>query len=234
MFEEIVSLDRGAPGNEQQEKGEIAMRSTLKGTILGAAAAGLLFAPLASASQVEDQLQSMQDRMSQMEEQLQATHDDLRAANERADHQATVIRDAGLEDERSATSALSSFLSDTEFYGWVNSSYTLNTHLKGGSGKIGGQNSAVNGPTAGPPVFIGNGNVASSPMHGDNMTFQVNQAWIGMDNAATADSRAGFHMDLLFGSDANAGGLNGFGCDTGADDTWATASTGIVTNVGGF
>ena len=131
MFEEIVSLDRGAPGNEQQGKGEIAMRSTLKGTILGAAAAGLLFAPLASASQVEDQLQAMQDRMSQMEEQLQATHDDLRAANERADHQATVIRDAGLEDERSATSALSSFLSDTEFYGWVNTSYTLNTHLSG-------------------------------------------------------------------------------------------------------
>ncbi|MFP6580689.1 MAG: outer membrane beta-barrel protein, partial [Myxococcota bacterium] len=213
MFEEIVSLDRGAPGNEQQGKGEIAMRSTLKSTILGAAAAGLLFAPLASASQVEDQLQSMQDRMSQMEEQLQATHDDLRAANERADHQATVIRDAGLEDERSATSALSSFLSDTEFYGWVNTSYTLNTHSKGSSAGINGQN---------------NGAAVSSvaPMHGDNMTFQVNQAWIGMDNAATADSRAGFHMDLLFGSDANSFG--GFGCD-GATGNGSTNSVCVFT-----
>ena len=187
------------------------MRSTLKGTILGATVAGLLLAPqMAAATSVEEQLQAMQDRMAQMEEQLQATHDDLQSANERVESQAGIIREAGLEDDRSASSGLSSFLSDTEFYGWVNASYTLNTHMDGGSGSIDFQN-------------IGNGlpsTVAGS--HPQNMSFSVNQVWIGMDNAATADSRAGFHVDLMFGSDANDPHLQGFGCGS------------EVNNFGGF
>ena len=126
------------------------MRSTLKGTILGATVAGLLLAPqMAAATSVEEQLQAMQDRMAQMEEQLQATNGDLQSAHERVESQAGIIREAGLEDDRSATSALSSFLSDTEFYGWVNTSYALNTHMRGGSSGIGTQNSTSNptGPT---------------------------------------------------------------------------------------
>jgi len=178
------------------------MRSTLKGTIVGATLAGFLLVPQwAGATSVEEQIQAMQDRMAQMEEQLQATSENLQTANERVEEQATVIRDAGLADDRSSTSALSSFLSDTEFYGWVNASYTLNPHLKGGSADLGNQN-------------VGQGIATVAGGHPANMSFAVDQVWFGMDNAATADSRAGFHVDLLFGS--NAGNIGGFGCDGAA------------------
>ena len=49
------------------------MRSTLKGTILGATVAGLLLAPqMAAATSVEEQIQAMQDRMAHARRKLEA------------------------------------------------------------------------------------------------------------------------------------------------------------------
>jgi hypothetical protein len=189
------------PGTDQQQKRVIAMRTTWNSKVIGAVAASFLLVPmLATASSVEDQLNQMQDRMGQLEDQLRATNDELTVANDRADEQAGVIERAGLADENSGVSSLSSFLSDTDFYGWVNASYMANTHSAHSAG-INGQNTGV-------------ANIASVPMpnYPDNQTFKVNQVWFGMDNAATADSRGGFHVDLFYGADAGEAHLNGFGC----------------------
>ena len=192
------------------------MRTTWKSKVLGASVASLLLVPLlATAETVEDQLNQMQDRMAHLEDQLRATNDQLTDANSRVDEQAGVIERAGLADENSGLSALSSFLSDTDFYGWVNTSYTLNTHVRNDGG-IQGQN-------------IGGAIVNAMPNQPDNMTFRVNQVWFGMDNAATADSRGGFHVDLLFGADADEAHLNGFGCGNKDLSGGATDSLCVLT-----
>ena len=169
------------------------MRSTWK--VLGAAASLVLVPQMVAADTIEEQMELMQQRMSQLEDQLQATNDDLSAANTRVEHQAQVMDDAGL-NEGGAVSALSSFLSDTDFYGWVNASYTQNVRNSSAANATGGANA--------PPLFYRN----------DNMTFSVNQVWFGMDHASTEQSRAGFHIDMLFGADARFGG-NGSGAPSG-------------------
>ena len=189
------------------------MRTTWNSKVIGAVAASFLLVPmLATASSVEDQLNQMQDRMGQLEDQLRATNDELTVANDRADEQAGVIERAGLADENSGVSALSSFLSDTDFYGWVNASYTAQTHSGSGTRRGIGINGGV-------PNMVS----VPVPNYPDNQTFKVNQVWFGMDNAATADSRGGFHVDLFYGADAGEAHLNGFGCGnanvTGGGDT---------------
>ena len=162
------------------------MRSTWKVKVLGAAASLVLVPQLAAADSIEDQLEMMQQRMSQLEDQLQATNDDLQAANVRVEEQQVVLEEAGIGED-GAVSALSSFLTDTDFYGWVNASYTQG--LRGDSDSTLGQNT-------GGGSFLYKQN---------NMGFAVNQVWFGMDHASTEESRAGFHIDMLFGTDGGNG-----------------------------
>ena len=188
------------------------MRTTGKGTVLGAAVASLLLVPLlATAESVEDQLDQMQNRMAQLEDQLRWTNDQLTDAKARVDDQASAIERAGIADENSALSGLSSFLSDTDFYGWVNASYTVQTHSDHNA-NIRGQNSGSTQAPVGAGVPVNP--LASVPIPNvpHNMTFEVEQVWFGMDNAATADSRGGFHVDILFGDDAGGEHLRGYGC----------------------
>ena len=189
------------------------MRTTWNSKVIGAVAASFLLVPmLATASSVEDQLNQMQDRMAQLEDQLRATNDELTVANDRADEQAGVIERAGLADENSGVSALSSFLSDTDFYGWVNASYTAQTH-------------SGSGPNRGQGINSGAFGILSVPMpnYPDNQTFRVNQVWFGMDNAATADSSENDRPSVWVRADAGEAHLNGFGCGnanpTGGGDT---------------
>ena len=164
------------------------MRSTWK--VLGAAASLVLVPQMVAAdTTIEEQMELIQQRMSQLEDQLQATNDDLQAANTRVEEQQAVLDDAGIGED-GAVSALSSFLTETDFYGWVNTSYTQG--FRGDSGSALGQNF--------PPLFF----------HQDNMGFAVNQVWFGMDHASTEESRAGFHVDMLFGKDANLAGRGNF------------------------
>jgi len=152
-----------------------------------AAVASMMLVPqLAAASDVEAQLQQMQERMSQMEERLQATQDELETANTKVNEQQAVIREAGLEE--SEGNALSSFLQDTDFYGWVNTSYTVNLRGEHNDNLIGQNSGQFGGDTM--------------PFHADSNSFKVNQAWFGMDKTPTEDSRAGYHIDILFGADA--------------------------------
>ena len=52
--------------------------------------------------------------------------------------------------------------------------------------------------------------------HPNANTFEFNQAWIAIDKAATEDSRAGFHLDYVYGAVANAqrGNVTSDGDDT--------------------
>ena len=93
-----------------------------------------------------------------------------------------------LASEEESGSAVSSMLEDTDIGGWVAASYNYNFE---------GQHNGVTG-------------VANAPVssHTESNTFQLDQAWISIDNAATEDSRGGVHLDYEWGN-VNSGGLGG-------------------------
>jgi len=188
------------------------MRSSVK--ILVAAAATLLVAPqFAMADDVEDQLRLINERMGQLESQLQdtqgelqatqgelqATQDELQASTTAVAAQQELIEKAGLE--REAQSGLSAFLSQTQFDGFVAASYNYNfnspdtTQQEMGEGPLSstlgddGVNRGALGMTA--------------PLHPNHNTFQVDQVWFGMRKPATAESRGGWAVDLVWGVGAD-------------------------------
>ena len=192
------------------------MRSNVK--ILVAAAATLLVAPqLATADDIEEQLRLMNERLGQLESRLQEaegelqdTRGDLRAARDELDASATtvatqqeLIEKAGLD--RQAKSGLSAFLSQTEFSGLVAASYTYNFIGTDASRQETGYEGVLNG-TNGSSLYHGINRGAfglTAPLHPNNNTFQVDQVWFGMHKPATAESRGGWAVDLVWGVSAD-------------------------------
>ena len=84
--------------------------------------------------------------------------------------------------------SLSSMLENTSIGGWAAASYNYN--FEGFDGNS----------TAGANTLTGG--------YGDTNSFQVDQVWISIDNAATEDSRGGAHLDYQWGS-VNGAGLGG-------------------------
>ncbi len=170
---------------------------------LVAVAAGLWLAPqLATASSdFEEQLQAMQERMGQLEDKLQVQTDQLSAAERRVADQEKLIQASGVSQDATG-SALSRFLEMTEFGGNVAASYNYNFNNPGSSsGRVntggGGNLGVLAGTTA--------------PHHPKANTFQLDQLLFTMENPSTAESRAGFRVDLAYGISADA--LRGGGVD---------------------
>ena len=172
------------------------MRS-IRGRLALAASIPMLAPQLVHSEEVQVQLEQMNERISQLEQQLQATDDELQATSARAASQQEVIERAGLGEEAATRSALSRFLIETEFDGWVAASYWFNTNLpentdgSGVDGNIGNQRLG----------FDTDG--LSYRQRPDHNSFQVDQVWFKMSNAATPESRGGFGVDLVFGKTAD-------------------------------
>jgi len=182
--------------------------------ILVAAAATLLVAPqFAMADDIENQLRQMDERMGQLESQLQATQDELQASKTTVAAQQELIEKAGLE--REAKSGLSAFLSQTQFDGFVAASYTYNfigTDVTR-QWKYAGREGGTTGFGDYWYPFSGSGGVnngalgITAPLHPNNNTFQVDQVWFGMRKPATAESRGGWAVDLVWGVGADNQGM---------------------------
>ncbi len=168
------------------------MRSICKIVVI--AAMGLFLIPqLAAATDIEAQLELMQERMSQMEDRLQATSDQLASSSAQVEEQQQMIQAANLEDERRAKSGLSAFLEKTDINSWVATSYNYN--FKG----------ADDNPTMGTGGQNAGGSGLHMPGYPNSNTFQLDQFWLEIDKQATEESRAGFHVDLAAGTAIPAG-----------------------------
>ena len=164
-------------------------------TVLAALAATCWVAPqLAAAEDVEDQLRQMNERMAQMEKQLEATNEELAASKERVEDQQSLIQD--LDADREASSALSKFLSETEFSGLVAASYTFNFKALDNSAVGRNSGSTTSGENAG--VFG-----LTAPFHTNSNNFQVDQLAFRMKKAPTPESRGGWGASLAWGSSAD-------------------------------
>jgi len=160
------------------------MRSSLK-TFIAVAAAFLVVPSFASADDVGggDDLQDVISRMSNLEQQLQATNDALAASNAKVDQQQKMLSKLGTPSQSGPMLALSNFLSETTFEGWVAASYFYN----------------LNNPDSGRNIGSNAGTVGANPHHQNHNSFQVDQVWFSMSNEATNESRGGFEIDIVYG-----------------------------------
>src|SRR5262245_25756022 len=191
----LAGAGRQAPvGVGNNQRGGWRMRS--RWTILAAVAATCWVAPqLAVAEdQVEAQLRQMNERMAQMEQQLQATNEELAASKQQVQEQQGLIQD--MDKDREASSALSKFLSETEFSGLVAASYTFNFKRLDSSAVGRNANSTTSGENAG--VFG-----LTAPFHTNSNNFQVDQLAFRMKKTATPESRAAWGASLTWGSSAD-------------------------------
>jgi len=191
-----------------------------------AALATLAFSPsLAAATDtdVQQELQQMQNRMQQMEDKLQATNDQLDSANERVDEQSQLIEQSGLAETRGASNGLPGFLGQITVGGWVASSYFWN----------------INHPTSqtnpGYPTGLGMGgtnqgdNGAFYPLHPDANSFALDQVWFEVERPIDEENRAGFRLDTVYGKTGallNGGGPNNR--NTNLDDSSIYIEQGYV------
>jgi hypothetical protein len=160
------------------------MRSSLITFI--AVAAALLVAPsFASADDVGggDDLQEVLSRMSDLEQQLKATNDALAASSAKVDQQQKMLSKFETSEQSGPMLALSNFLSETTFEGWVSTSYFYN----------------FNNPDSGRNIGANAGTIGANPYHQNHNSFQVDQVWFSMSNEATAESRGGFEIDIVYG-----------------------------------
>ncbi|MCH8083257.1 MAG: outer membrane beta-barrel protein [Myxococcales bacterium] len=167
------------------------MRSSLNAFI--AIAAALLVVPsFASADDVGggDDLQEVISRMSDLEQQLKATNDALAASTAKVDQQQKMLSKLGPSNQSGLALALSDFLTETTFGGWVSASYFYNT----------------NNPNSGDSHDANQGfsrDGLGSAFHGDSNSFHVDEVWFEMQNKATPESRGGFQIDVLMGETAD-------------------------------
>ena len=160
------------------------MRSSLK-TCIAIAAALLVVPSFASADDVGggDDLQELLSRMSDLEQQLQATNDALAASSAKVNQQQKMLGKLGTSKQSGAMLALSDFLTETTFGGWVSGSYFYNT----------------NNPNSDNTVGANNGVIGANRFHPNSNAFQVDQVWFSMSNQATPESRGGFEIDIVYG-----------------------------------
>jgi hypothetical protein len=167
-------------------------------TILAAVAATCWVAPrLAAAEDVEEQLRRMSERMAQMEQQLEvtnqrleATSEELESSKERVAQQQAVIQE--IDAEREGSSALSKFLSETEFSGAVAASYSYNFNTLNDSAVGRNAYSTVTGENLG---VLG----LTAVSHQNSNNFQVDQLYFRMQKTPTPESRGGWGATVMYG-----------------------------------
>jgi hypothetical protein len=165
------------------------MRSSLK-SFIAIAAAVLVVPSFASADDMGggDDMQEVLSRMSDLEQQLRATNDSLAAANARVDQQQSMLSKMG--SSGSTMPALSDFITETTFGGWVSASYFYNT------------NNPHSDSTSGANLGSSRDGLANA-FHGNSNSFQVDEVWFEISNDATSESRGGFQIDVLMGHTAD-------------------------------
>jgi len=151
------------------------------------------------------------DRMERLEKSVDETE-------ARAVAQEEQIREAAQGEQRPGRNGLSAYLEATEISAWMATSYNVNfrnpdktTDTSGGlPAALNGTAGATNQGASRDPLFQALYGTAFNPFHPESNTFQLDQAWIGIDKAPTEQTRAGYRLDLAAGM-ANNGAAAGYG-----------------------
>ena len=144
---------------------------------------------------LREELARMGERLGELEEELDATREELRASQKRVDAQAERLARVDLASGEEESSGWARFLAETEFSGWVATSYVYNFNRPDAEG---GQNANIGNPDLG---VQSQGLVYA--FHPDDDRFELDQLWFSLHKPARPDSRGGFAVDIVFGQTAN-------------------------------
>jgi hypothetical protein len=136
-----------------------------------------MIAATASGEGLEKEVGELRDLVLELQDQVRTQQEEIAA-------QRSAPEETSPGESRASSSALSSFLEKTEFEGWVAASYFYNFNK---------------------PDDQHEGNDAiGNPFHANHNAFQFDEAWFAVDNAATAESPAGFHFEITYGATGGA------------------------------
>jgi len=178
----------------------------LRRALSGCLAAGLFVVPAAGAdTDVEAELQTMRDMVTQLQDVVAEQQIQIESQQSR-------MEEVGLDEERGSQSALSSFLTTTEFSGSIAASYFYNTNRprpvngRGGGAGGGGENTWTPGAAA-----------TSNPFHPDHNSIQFDELRLSASRGATEDLPVGFGFDIVYGALAD---INSGSGGTGGNNVW--------------
>jgi len=152
-----------------------------------------MIAAKASGDGLEEEVDELRDLVLELQDQVRTQQEELAT-------QHSAVEEASPEKSRALSSALSSFLQKTEFEGWVAASYFYNFNK--------------------PENQVEGNNAIGNPFHANHNAFQFDEAWFVVENAATAESPAGFHFEITYGATASVM-ANGH---PGGNDLWIPAA----------
>jgi hypothetical protein len=178
-------------------------------TLACVAGASLCIAQTAWASaDVDAELAEMRELVQGLQQKVDAQQEQLAHQGEMLEDAQQAVSDSGDGD---SLSGLAAFIDSLEVDGHVSGSYFFNWNQPDLSGP-----KPILGLPAGAGPFIlsgfggAGGNMGTSgafyPYHGDHNSFTLDQVWFGLGKPATAESRAGFRFDLIFGNTASMAG----------------------------
>jgi hypothetical protein len=194
------------------------------GKLVGLVATSALVAmPAFASSNVDDELAEMRDLVKGLEQKVDAQQEQIEHQSGMLEDAQKVVREQQQQQqEQGAKSGMGEFWQAIDVNMSVAGSYAYNFHNPSSSGSLfpsAGGNTGVDG------VFY--------PFHPDHNSFQVDQVWFDIGKETTAESRAGFHATILYGTTASflgqAGNLNGpaFAVDTDGDGIVDSFQQGI-------
>ncbi|MBW2425590.1 MAG: outer membrane beta-barrel protein [Deltaproteobacteria bacterium] len=181
------------------------MRSKLM-TLAVVVAGVVLAAPTAIAAEdaVQEQLRLMEQRMAEMEDRLQATSEELDSAKTTVEEQQEMLSDAGLvDDDRGVRSGVGAFFEAVDVSGVAAASYNYR-FIDGGDADGLGNTTGLSDPNSFGNTPNGGASNDSFFTHRNSDTFQIDQVWMTLDKTPTEESRAGFHVDLVWGETAES------------------------------
>jgi hypothetical protein len=166
----------------------------------------VLAAPTAIAAEdaVQEQLRLMEQRMAEMEDRLQATSEELDSAKTTVEEQQEMLSDAGLvDDDRGVRSGVGAFFEAVDVSGVAAASYNYR-FIDGGDADGLGNTTGLSDPNSFGGTPNGGASNDSFFTHRNSDTFQIDQVWMTLDKTPTEESRAGFHVDLVWGETAES------------------------------
>jgi hypothetical protein len=148
----------------------------------------LVASPAFASSSVDDELAEMRELVKGLEQKVDAQQEQIEHQSGMLEDAQKVVRDQ--QQEQGTLSGMSEFWQAIDVNMSVAGSYAYNfakpNHEAGSSGAF------ANGGSSG--LFY--------PFHPDHNSFQVDQVWFDIGKETTAESRAGFHATILYGTTA--------------------------------
>jgi len=167
------------------------------------AAAALLFVaqPVLATTDVDAELAEMRELVDGLKQKVDAQEEQLSHQSELLEDAQKVVQQT--QQDTKALSGLAAFVESLEVEGGISASYFWNFNTPESDGSY---SSPFGGPGINGDDGVGNRGMAQllHPFHPDHNTINMDQIYFGFGKPASAESRAGFKFDIMFGNSAQA------------------------------